>query len=132
MNQVSEDVYKENFNNIFLWILENVHNEDEYEFDVVAMPDTYLKLIEVIRNQTGTVYFKLLIKATYDDIKKVVNPNKNVEDLTHLYQVPSNHESSVHTAHQILLVQLDENNAPVDAVIFTWSPEHEEFRRFEV
>lgn len=132
MQQVSEDVYKECFNDILQWVAENIHDADAYDFDVVEMPASHLKLFEVIRKQTGTVYFKMLIKATDDDIKNVEIPNKNVDDLTYLYQVPGNHEASVHTAHQILLVQLDGNNNPVDAVIFTWSPEFQEFRRFEV
>jgi hypothetical protein len=132
MVQVDEEVYKENFDEIFQWIRENIHDEEIYDFDSVDLPASYLKLIQVIRKQTGSVYFKMLIKATYDDIKNVKTPIKNAEDLTYLYQVPGNHESSVHTAHQILIVQLSENNVPINAVIFTWSPEHQEFRRFEV
>jgi hypothetical protein len=132
MKVVPENAYNESIGKIYDWYKNTVYDEENYTVELTEMPGTHLKMIEVLRKQTGGLYNKILVKATYDDIRQAGTPRRNVEELTYLYNIKTAHRPSEITAHQVLWVQLDGGNDQTDALLFTWSPHDESYHKFEI
>jgi hypothetical protein len=132
MKEVPEKTYNESIANIYHWYQGAVYNDEDYNVELTALPVTHLKLIEVSRKLTGGLYHKVLVKATYDNIRQSETPHKNVQELNYLYNTKTANEPYEHTAHQLLWVQLDHRDQPTDALLFTWSPNDESYHKFEI
>src|SRR5688500_2526735 len=134
MKEVSEYIYSNNFTNIFKWFKEHVHAapEEEYLYKIIDLPGTHLKMVDIIRELTEGVYFRVILKSTYDDVKHPVMPPVEFEDLSNLFNTKTIPAASPITGTQVCFIQLNGDNQPMDAVIFTYSPHDEKYHTFHI
>lgn len=133
MTDVTEEVYTANFEKIFEWFHNNVHDApEEFDYEINEPERTHFKLIEIIRKSTGGLYFRVILKATYDDVDKANIPDKNYKDLAILFNTKTKNDFIPGTATQVCYVQLDKEDKPFHGVLYTYSPDDEKYHEFKL
>jgi hypothetical protein len=133
MLDVSEEIYTQNFEKIFDWFQQNVHHApDEFDYQINDLGGTHLKLVDIVRKSTGGLYFRVILKATYDNVEQVAVPQKNYEDLAYLFNTKTKNEFIPGTSTQVCYVQLNEENIPINGILYTYSSEDEKYHEFKL
>lgn len=133
MTDIDQDVYAENFDKIFQWFHDNVHAEpNEFDYEVYDLDRTHLKLIDIVRKLTGGLYFRVILKATYDDVEQAIKPKKNYKDLAHFFNTKTKNELTRITATQVCYVQLNEENKSIHGALYTYSSHDENYHEFKL
>lgn len=131
MNTIDDKKYAEFFQAVFDWFRKNVHGAD-YPCTVLELRNTERKLIELMHPITGNVLFRVLIKMTEDPINKNWKPKRNIEDLDELFNTKSDNNTTRVTSAQVCFIQVDRQGNPVSAILYTYSPDDEQYHTFEI
>jgi hypothetical protein len=133
MTDVDQGIYAKNFDKIFQWFHDNVHADpDEFEYHINNLDRSYLKLVDIVRKSTGGLYFRVILKATHDDVEHAVKPQKNYKDLAHFFNTKTKHTPTRITGTQVCYVQLNKDNEPIHGVLYTYSPHDENYYEFKL
>ncbi len=132
MKEVPKQVYEQSFQAIFDWFQRNAHAvpDDEYTYKLIHLSGTHLKMVDIIRDRTDGVYFRVVLKATYDSVKGIETPKKNFRDINYLFNTKSDPAATHITGTQVCFIQLNDDNQPVDGILFTYAAHDESFHRF--
>ena len=131
MNTVSEEKYTKYFPTAFDWFRKNVHGE-EYACTILDLRNTERKLVELMHPVSGNVLFRVLIKITEQPINKDWKPKRNIEDLDELFNTKSVNNTTRVTSPQVCFIQVDHQGKPVNAILYTYSPDDEQYHTFEI
>jgi len=123
MVEISEQLYRDKFRAIFDWFHSHVHADpDAYQYKIVDLERTYIKLIELVSKKTGNSHFRVLLKATYDPIDPTFLPKENLREVSYLQQTQTDNPLVFGTAFQACYIRLNELNEPFDGILYTYSP----------
>ncbi len=121
MTEVSAKIYRDNFVFIFSWFKQKVHRFDPRKYILTDLPDTHLKLIEIL-NDAGKVIFRVVLKATFDRLPDLSNPDFDIRSIQYLQKTKSSYPISPLAALNICYIQLSRwSNQPVDDLSFILS-----------
>ena len=133
MIEIPADIYTKNFSAIFNRFHDYVHlGPENFRYDVIDLDNTHLKMCDLVNEATGRVTFRVILKATYQDVENAPIPRKNHRDIIQLFNTKSNAELANTTATQVCYIQLNDANKPVHGVLFTYSPHDEQFHQFKL
>lgn len=123
MEEVKKEIYLKHFDEIFNWFEKKVHASPQcYNYSVIELKGTHLKLIE-LSDENDKVFFRVLIKATYEDVKQPRQLIKNYQEIGYLTNTISTKPllAAGQTALQVCYVQLNDKNIPVNGVLYTYA-----------
>lgn len=122
--EVSQDIYEGVFNKIYDWFQSNSHAIDleHYRHTLLPLKHDYRRVCDIISTDSGGVHFRVIIKATYDDVTNMATPPKDFRDLEK-YEMKSNPPITYISARQVCYIQLDKNNNPVKSSLVVYSYE---------
>jgi hypothetical protein len=121
MTEVTAKVYQDNFASIFSWFKQKVHRFDPHKYILTDLPDTHLKLIEII-SDAGNVIFRVILKATFERLPDLATPDFDIRSIQYLQKTKSNYPVSPLAALNICYIQLSRwNNHPVNDLTYIFS-----------
>jgi len=134
MKEVPQNIYEVNIENIFHWFKNNVHviPHEKYTYKVVPLESDYHRMCDIINDDTNGIHFRVIIKATYEDVTKIETPVKNFRDLALFFQTKSNPPITHTSATQVCFIQLDQTGNPKHAALVTYSAQTGENYLFPV
>jgi len=118
--EVPEDVYTAYFPQIYQYFCDEVHGDDHYSHEMLNIPGTWLKICELVAD-TGTVIFRVLLKATYTPLYPAQDHPRDLPELSMLLNTQTQHNITIATSPQLSYIQLDADNIPVAAILYTYS-----------
>lgn len=133
MEEVTPEVYQNNFQKIFDWFQNNVHvGSEQFRYDIIGLPHTHLKMVDIVNEPTDKVYFRVIVKATYQDVEVPFLPTKNYKEIDYLFNTKSAAELTNIAGFQVCYVQLNNDDKPVHGILYTYSPHDEKYHTFKL
>lgn len=132
MTEVSEQVYTGTFGRIFDWFHDNVHLGPEgFDYRIIELRDTYKRMVDIVSKRTHRLYFRVILKVTYEDLTGDFVPKRTMEDWS---RFDTREESDINplTTLQICYIQLDEMDDPISGILFAYSPYDERYHVFRL
>jgi len=121
MTEVTAKIYADNFMSILSWFKTNVHRFDQRNYILTDLPGTHLKLIE-ITNDAGNIIFRVVLKATFDQLPGIDNPDFDVRSIRYLQKTKSSYPISPLAALSICYIQLNRwTNRPTNDLTYLFS-----------
>lgn len=121
LQEVPQAVYEARFEQIFQWMRTNAHeNSEAYEYRVVDLDRTYLKVID-ISPKGGRLHFRVLLKATYDDLTQPGVPSIPIREVSWIQQAKTAREAVIGVALQECYVHLNDASRPTGGILFSYS-----------
>ena len=124
MKEILEFIYIENFQKIYKWFYDNIHESpNEHEYSIVSLPFSNIKLVDIIHNEQPSYAFRVILKATYDVPPKNLKLPKSKDHM----EMFSTNLSTMQYSFQTCFVHLDKNNNPVNGFLFSLNDLSEKF-----
>ncbi|MEO7924010.1 MAG: hypothetical protein ABIR30_10040 [Chitinophagaceae bacterium] len=132
MVEISERQYTGEFEKIFNWFHDNVHaGPESFLYYVNDLPGTHIKMVDIVRESTGGLYFRVILKATQEDVENAGPLAKNYKDLSY-FNTKTQNAIIAATAIQVCYIQLDEKGIPIHGILYTYSAHDEKYHTFKI
>jgi hypothetical protein len=113
MTEIKSQEYLKNFERVYEYFKKNIHNLKEYQYEVIQLPDTFLKMILVFNKKTKKQLYRCIIYLTQYDIPQFLQTDiykETVQQYTKFFNI---REFNKECIEQIYIIQLDKNFEPI-------------------
>lgn len=105
--------YSNNFSKLFNYFKENIHKSLEYDYELITLPNTELKLIYVMDKASGKGLFRCIVNMTHDTIpieRHIITDEKAKAEYSKFFNV---REFDKNVIEQVYFVQVDKDFLPI-------------------